>query len=386
MNEALPPVKRRFKLEGLELLRFLCAAVVMLYHYLYCGPMTRQTPTVMSSPAHWMAYGRFGVGCFFIISGYVISLSGQNRSWFGFLKARFLRLAPGMFVCTSLIFIGLHLLPITGRAPTVGSYFWNATTLPLFFKGGIDNSFWSITIELRFYLAYALVLAWLPIHKHIVAVSAGWLALSFLALAYPPLKPQVLAPFSGYFLLGMLLFAWQNGIARWQLVLVLLPTFALTGLQVHENFAVIDMFDRVRSPLWVGYAVTAVCMALVVGAVHIKSFGRFGRLAIVLGGCTYPLYLIHQNTGYGFIRLLNRLLPRGSLVDCVALVTVGMILIAVAVSRWAEPPLRRLLQKGLAVAGQYAIGRMPLEWAQARIGREERARLEMPGDTEPGRA
>ena len=90
-------------------------------------------------------HGYLGVQFFFIISGFVISISLKNsKNYKQFLIKRYIRLAPGMFVCSTLTFLFFKFV-YTGsgygysKDPVIKYYY-------------IDNSYWSLWIEVNFYI------------------------------------------------------------------------------------------------------------------------------------------------------------------------------------------------------------------------------------------
>ena len=87
------------RLANLDLLRLLAAVMVVFYHYTYSGYATGSWNPVAYpelSPITQHFWG--GVSLFFIISGFVIAYSAQNRSAFDFLTSRIARLYPAFIV------------------------------------------------------------------------------------------------------------------------------------------------------------------------------------------------------------------------------------------------------------------------------------------------
>lgn len=75
------------RLIGLDLVRFFAAMSVVLYHY-----TARHGSTSFETLSVFTKFGYLGVPLFFMISGYVISLSAANRTASEFLISRFIRL------------------------------------------------------------------------------------------------------------------------------------------------------------------------------------------------------------------------------------------------------------------------------------------------------
>jgi len=91
--------------------------------------------------------------------------------------------------------------------------------------------------------------------------------------------------------------------------------------------------------------------ATFVGAILLRSALRPSPAILMLGGLTYPLYLLHQFVGY---ILLNRLAPHLGRHAALGIVLVGMLFASYAVWRFAEVPIR----KPLVLALRTAAGRL----------------------------
>jgi peptidoglycan/LPS O-acetylase OafA/YrhL len=109
-------------------------------------------------------HGYLGVQIFFIISGFVISISLENsKNYLQFFKKRYIRLAPGMFICSTLTYLFFSYI-YTGEgyynSKNIINYFLANTFIdPNFidiFIGYtkyyyIDNAYWSLWVEVNFY-------------------------------------------------------------------------------------------------------------------------------------------------------------------------------------------------------------------------------------------
>ena len=224
----------RGRIEGLELARFAFALAVLAYHYLYRGPITGR---VDAAPGpSWLIYGRFAVEAFFVISGYVIARSTQASGALDFAISRTGRLWPALVLCAGLTAACLFLtegyvVPVAALAKAV----LFAPMLMTERMGMVDSSYWSISIELRFYLAIGLLLLAFRRLPNLEVFAALWLAASAVALFVPAWGPPTLAPYSAYFIVGLLLFRHEGGsrVAPW----LMAPTFLLAGWQSFADYA-----------------------------------------------------------------------------------------------------------------------------------------------------
>ena len=79
----------------IDLLRFLAAVGVMLFHYTFRGYAADDlSPLEFPLLAEVFKYGSLGVDLFFIISGFVILLTAYNRDAVSFTISRIIRIYP----------------------------------------------------------------------------------------------------------------------------------------------------------------------------------------------------------------------------------------------------------------------------------------------------
>jgi len=163
---------KKERVEILDSFRFLAITAVMLLHFTY-----RWTPP--AHPENLYPYGNFygntfqygylGVQFFFIISGFVISYTLENTSgMLSFFKNRFIRLFPPMLLCSlatyfiCLLFDDKHFfenatsvrnfLPsLTFTEPSL----WTTLTHKRF--SYISLSYWSLWVEVQFYIVSAIL-------------------------------------------------------------------------------------------------------------------------------------------------------------------------------------------------------------------------------------
>ena len=188
------------KLRFAHQLRAIAALSVVINHYwgIFFSPVVRAvigtpasfvplkpayTAHVLSPARGGFLYGAFGVAVFFLISGFVIPISLRNISTGQFLVRRFFRIYPVYWFCL-LINVAMYF---------VCSWYWStplsdrismpflARNLPLVHSAAglpsLDFVSWSLAVELKFYLVFALV-SLVGKNAHQVMVSSiGFLAL-----------------------------------------------------------------------------------------------------------------------------------------------------------------------------------------------------------------
>ncbi|HSM96532.1 MAG TPA: acyltransferase, partial [Rhizomicrobium sp.] len=111
--------------------------------------------------------GSVGVGCFFTLSGFLISgillesfdahVESKRAVWLDFYVRRLLRLMPAFYaVILALVLLGIE--PIAGSWPWHVAYLTNVWIA----LGHPDNVFWSLSVEEQFYLFWPFVIAFTP--------------------------------------------------------------------------------------------------------------------------------------------------------------------------------------------------------------------------------
>src|ERR1051325_598311 len=92
----------RTRFPELDLLRFIAACGVMLFHYTYFGPQHHTWPGSFPILSQISKYGFLGVDVFFILSGFVILLTAYEKDAIAFTVARMIRLYPAYWICVTL--------------------------------------------------------------------------------------------------------------------------------------------------------------------------------------------------------------------------------------------------------------------------------------------
>lgn len=358
------------KIDGLELLRFLLAFGVVIYHYYYIGPLLGNINQELFL-SYYLSPLLFCVEAFFVISGLVIALSAEKRSATEFLIARCARLAPALFVCTTITFFFTHFWPqathVSSSGPTWSQYFASALTLPLAWPSAavtVDYSVWSLRIELRFYLIVFLILALFPSVRLWKTIGFGLIALGTCSLALDSIRPTAmfriaaLSNYSAWFTMGIFVYLYFLYKQRTSLVVLGLACSLLLGAvqsYLEYNGVALEMLKLAPIKLtpikwWGACLVSAGILGLIIVSLRTVHNYRLVRILSGLGAMSYPLYLIHQNLGYWLINSLST----GLDIEKVRLIQFGvilfMLLLAFFIARFVEPPMARLIKRSLASA------------------------------------
>ncbi|TJZ53067.1 acyltransferase [Streptomyces piniterrae] len=355
------------RLRALDGLRLLAALMVAGYHYggrsgeisqAWGGSPAQQFPTASGL----FAYGCLGVQIFFVISGFVICLSGWGRTLRAFTASRISRLYPAYWAAILLVTAVFALPWVAYEALSPSDVLTNLTMLqqPL----GVDRVLgvcWTLWAEMRFYALFALCVV-LPgaTRGRVVLFCAGWtLAAAVAQAAHQPVLDLVLMPdYAPFFIGGVGLFLLHRYGARdpiaWTIVLV--------SWLIGQHYAVVR--------LWHAPSVTAFSYRSSAGIVAVVTLGfalvaavALGKLRwanwrwlTVAGALTYPFYLVHEHLGWVVIRALHH--GAGLPSYATLTLTVGlMLLLAWVLHRWVERPLTPRLRRAIDPRRQTARGR-----------------------------
>ncbi|GHB43532.1 acyltransferase [Streptomyces viridiviolaceus] len=354
-----PEVRRAApgRLRALDGLRLVAALMVAAYHYGGRGGFV--TDAWGSSPKHQFptlhtlfSYGCLGVQVFFVISGFVICMSGWGRSLTSFFASRVSRLMPAYWVAVVLVTAVFALPAVAYDAVSPSDALVNLTMLqqPL----GADRVLgvcWTLWVEVRFYALFALCVV-LPgaNRRRVLLFCAGWLLAAVIAqAAHEPLLDLVLMPeYAPFFVGGIGLYLVhrdRRDVHGWGVTAV--------SFLIGQHYAV--------GELWNASDPNAFAHRTTVGIVLVVAFGFVAVAAIALGwlnwanwrwltvagALTYPFYLVHEHLGWVVIQGLHRGLHVPSAATFV-LTVAAMLLLAWLLYRFVEKPLTPRLRSVLS--------------------------------------
>jgi peptidoglycan/LPS O-acetylase OafA/YrhL len=332
----------------IDFLRFFAAFAVLVFHFCFRGAAEGGfLETTYPEYIHSFAkYGFFGVHLFFLISGFVIAFSAQNRTALEFTKARVKRLWPTFVVCCTFTWVFLILFPF--KDPDIASLSWreylvNLTMVPSFFGvQKIDGAYWSLAVEIIFYLFVAVLISFKKI-KHLVPAIFIWLVITTVnnhVLHNHYISKFLLTDWAPFFTGGIFiqqLTKKRDGVLYVGLVLSWLESVYLA---VANGPRLEETYEASYSSIVIAAIITASFAAVLIASRYKRPQKKV--LSYYLGGVTYPLYLLHQNVGYRMIDILAA--PLGNVLAFL-LTTTFMISAALLVFVMIEPSLSRLFQK-----------------------------------------
>ncbi|WP_084598693.1 acyltransferase family protein [Actinoplanes subtropicus] len=347
---------KKDRLLALDGLRLLCALAVSAYHLGLAWSIDGVHPTSSYLPPRVdsvLIYGFLGVEVFFMISGFVICMSGWGRTARAFLASRAGRLYPAFWACVLITTAVMTLFPLTDGIPlphrlTVADIGINLTMLadPLTVPN-VDTVYWTLWYELRFYLLFAVVIQFGLTRARILTLGAAWLAASVVVPTTVPLAQLVMPQYAPYFIAGMTLYLIRRHCpspAPWML---LAAAWVVSLVRVRER--VLSANPGFPVPIWPALIIiTAAYATLLVIALGATDRWTWRRLAVG-GAVSYPFYLLHPRIGFTMIRYAydRTGLPVPLLMAATILTLLGA---AWSVHRLVErplgPPLRCLIATG----------------------------------------
>lgn len=311
--------QRRFP--ELDALRGLAACVVMMRHFVMAMPDSRLHFVLLRSPLRTLFAAHEAVMLFFLLSGFVLSISPPTP-YIPYIAKRICRIYLPYLAALVLAILGAAFLHGVGKTPS--DWFattWSGPVSPalvlqhVLFLGKYDvaqfnTAFWSLVYEMRISLFFPLV------YLLASSIPVGWIAgigLGGSSIAWvlhsSPYTADYAVTFhyAAFFCLGSLL-AQRREVLCSRLRSLRKP--ARLGLAV----LCLGLFTYGQGPLplirrfepLTDWPVVAGCSGLVLLAIADDRIGAILRSAVpqFLGRISYSLYLVHATVLFALVHLL----------------------------------------------------------------------------------
>lgn len=317
-------IKDRDRVSILDGLRVVAIVMVMFFHYYSRFLETHYTynfaiPTIFS-------YGYLGVELFFIISGFVISLTlSKCNSFVEFMKKRFIRLIPAMIICSTVTFGFIVLFDRNNLFResksiinwVISNTFISPLLINTIFPANIsyiDGAYWSLWVEITFYIFAGLLYFLSPqrlIGNFSIVVFTG-LAGFFLCISATGMN--LLTPYIGEnFYIALRTFFkifsfFEYGI--WFLIGMVLKQlyYDKTNRKLFIYFSILFLIQIVLIFNIYTFVFSVSTFILLLLFVYKPTVIKFlgGKWFSKIGIASYSIYLLHQNIG---VLSINRLSP-----------------------------------------------------------------------------
>jgi len=366
------PVKAKH-IAGIDAVRLIAAVLVMLFHYgfwvgVHNGTSAKASQGLIAFPEFYpyTQYGWIGVQVFFVISGFVIAFSGEKATAFSFLLARLVRLLPAALICASVTLAAAFIVHYASYRELTMAYLRSILFLP--FGPYIDDSYWTLAIEVAFYSMVFLMISmgrfqWIKRLAIVLGLISTMFLLTYLAASTHPdgaffnkvryilesrVSDLLLVNHGCFFALGIFLWLQLVKQSSWSNV-VWCVLFTMVGcLQIYTvNLIFLYRFNIAQSAIvpcliWLGSLTTIILAVKFNERVHqgpawlIASFRRMGLM-------TYPLYLIHQIVG---LIMMAALVKEGAHPYAALTASMGLAFVASwGICTYLEPPVGAAVKK-----------------------------------------
>jgi len=346
------------RIKELDALRGIAALGVVFFHY-----------TLGRAEAQYgIKLGITGVDLFFMISGFVIFMSIQNLSTsLEFAVNRFTRLYPTYWTCVTITAL-LQLLLIISSSNnmvdlSVSKYLINLTMFQHYFSvNDIDGSYWTMIIEMVFYIFIALILS-LKLVKYIIPICVVILVMIgvysiLLEQTFPNLNitltywVRLFAHFPLFFA-GILFFKIKEQQTKWFLNYLLIALCFVIQCSLYNNSSKASSYISNAEHI----TMLSVYFIIFILFVNYKLQFIVTKPTLFLGKISFALYLIHQFISTAIIipYIVNQLMLNFWFAAFIALII--SISIATLVTFFIEIPIGKKLNTALKVKLRLPVSR-----------------------------
>ena len=349
MPQQSHPMKRIAFLDGF---RGLAILLVVFYHaYTRWGSVVPYGNTYADFPV--FREGFLGVQLFFLISGFVILMSLEKSSaWLPFLKRRWYRLFPAMFIATVVVFVTAQFLPerptgIPQPAAVISGLLFVEPSwirmLTSFKTGQLEGAFWSLFVEVKFYVIFGALYFYKGSRKAITGILLCYLLWmgTFLLDAYGIMPLPKYLNFV-IFHLSFLHFGW---FAAGALTYRYYKDKNTTHLALAFLIGLLAIVSLHKSPpaTWMA---AGLLLLLFLAVVYFETMQKLlaNKALLFFGFISYPLYLIHENTMIALILKWDKYLaiPQGLL----PILPIALLMaVAYVIAKYLEPLLLKGIKK-----------------------------------------
>jgi exopolysaccharide production protein ExoZ len=292
-----------------------------------------------------------GVDIFFVISGFVMTVSSQSlislpHGMSIFLKRRVERIVPLYWIATTLKIVlvtispGIAINAIGSSWHIISSYLF-LPTLNAAVPHPVLSAGWTLNYEMLFYLLFAIALGmgW-PLLRVLVPALGVISAVAFIAHGRGPILLNSYDPIVLEFLGGVLL-------AR-AVLAKKIPSVLVSSMMGVIGLTLLIMNQRGDQSLLRVFVWGLPALAVVTGAVGLEErFGRrIPRWLLDIGDASFAIYICH-----GFVLPLSGFLARrmrvGGAAEVFFVVFLGLVVattFGVAINRVVERPIMRYLR------------------------------------------
>jgi peptidoglycan/LPS O-acetylase OafA/YrhL len=335
------------RIEFLDGFRGFALIIIAFYHAFYRWPdIVPYGNTYAEFPL--FRYGYLGINLFLLISGFVILMTlEKSKNFKSYIFNRWKRLFPAMLVASILIYLTVQFFPERPRGmPLLRDVVPGITFIePLWLKAmfrvpfrSIEGSFWSIYVEVKFYIIFGVLYFYLGRSKAIIGLLLLYLVAVVSSFYHNEMLDKVMDTLSFkyfcWFAAGCCAYLYFNS----RQLKYLIFCVAICSFDIVQS----ELLDRGR--MIAGFVILTIFILPVYYPKLRMVFSN--KIFLFLGFLSYPFYLIHENAMIAMIIKFNKI-SNGSIPHLLLPLIPICILIGIAyvIAKYLEPFLKNFLSK-----------------------------------------
>ena len=349
------------RIGALDLFRAIAVLWVLIFHFAYfftpAGPGQAIVPFgSLLADFPLVNVGALGVNLFFLISGYVISLTlTRTDTLRDFAVKRVARLWPTLVFCGTLTFIVAWAVRVDGLTVSLWEYLISIMFIPPEQVGKLighsewmwlDSAYWSLWVEVRFYavigvLFYAFRKNWFGLWVLFQCVGFGFFILQQLTGSNVAdlLEGLVFSVYAPYFTIGIIAYLHHTrGMSwfSWMALVIAIAHILVTVLTTEQRVSALSLIG--------GYTVVTILFGVFTLAPDYAS--RFkSKTLLAIGRSSYSLYLLHQVIGLSLFAIAAKHFTGAVSVITLPIIMALLALLSNFVFKIVEQPSNRWVVK-----------------------------------------
>lgn len=346
-------MKAKGRLLELDCLRGIAAVLVVIFHF------SQGRPNL-----NIFNWGCMGVELFFMISGFVIFLTiEKTNNYKSFLLSRFARLYPAYWVCVTLTTLSIISWSLMAKVPVIfpdlKDYLINLTMFQYYFNiKDIDGVYWTLIIELLFYLFILIVY----LSKKLLKIEIICFFLVLACLVYGTVirafAPDVYGKLAEYLPIIVYFPLFAAGIVFYKIKFYKATSyrFFLLLLCLITQIFLFEGTGKIVSVSKIQYAsAISIFFALFLLYCFDRLHFIINKVTLFAGKISYSLYLIH---GYISVYLLIPILTHSAIFHinywvAILFIVAPIVFIAAAlINKFIEVPAMKYLKRKMLPANQ----------------------------------
>jgi len=354
-------IEEQIRFPAIDIIRILAALWVAIVHlsgghdwfsslkYPYGDVLSEEKFGIFSG---FIRLGFVGVPIFFVISGYVIVLSSQNKSGTMFMADRIARLFPAFIFS---LFVTICVSAYGYRAPHELSFTKVLSTLNLSWNiypdSYVQGSYWTLWPEIRFYglflIFVMLTKQFWSYNKRVTVFLVALFCLQYFTSTSPSgLRSITLSDYGVFFILGGLIGLCKSLEIFKAIWIFILGSTSLALIQL--RIWILNWDAGNQNDLIMGSSIFIIAVAIIaISKKIILPDIKITRVINLLGKASYCFYLLQEGLGMPVTSLLVKMGLEIRYSISVSIIFVGLI--SILFTTKIEKPISKLLREKFLV-------------------------------------